>query len=157
MDWIRQYIITITAATTFYAVIKALIGHKSSQAAVIKIIAGVFITLTVVAPWVQLDVSAIPDYFNNFTLDAETAAASGVAYSQTETARIIKAQTESYILDKATSLGIAIEADVTVSTDFPPIPYAVTIRANAAPYAKERLKLYIAEELGIPEAQQQWI
>lgn len=157
VDWIRQYILTITAAAIVCAGIKTLVGQKSTQATVIRIIAGIFIALTVVAPWTKLDFSNIGDYFKDFSVDAEAAAASGVSYAQAQTAAIIKSQTESYILDKAASLGICAEAEVTVSQDGLPVPYAVTIQTNAAPYTKERLRRYIVEELGIPEAQQTWI
>lgn len=157
MEWIRQYIVSITAAVIVCALVKTLVGQKTAQAAVIKIVAGIFITLVVVAPWTKVDFSGFSDYFQDFSVDAEAAAASGVSYSQAQTAAIIKSQTESYILDKAASLGICVEAEVTVSQDFPPVPCAVTIQTNAAPYTKERLRRYIAEELGIPEAQQIWI
>ena len=157
MDWIRRYIVSVTAAAIVCAVIKTLVGQKTSQATIIRIIAGIFISVTVIAPWTKMEFSDIEDYIQDFSLDGEDAAASGVSYAQAETAAIIKSHTESYILDKAASLGISAEAEVAVSQDYPPLPYSVTIQTNAAPYAKERLKRYIVEELGIPEAQQTWI
>lgn len=155
---LRQYLLSVVSAAVICVIIKVIIGQKSGAAAIVKVLTGIFLTVTVIAPLPKLELSNIPEYFNSLPADAESAASIGTSYRRNELTRIIKLQTETYILDKAASLGIEVKVDVSVDNSDPPIPNAVTISTStAAPYARERLKQYIERELGIPEAKQIWV
>ena len=157
-NWIRQYILSVTSAAIICAVIRELVGQKSGYLKVINLIAGIFLTVTVVAPWSKLEIDEFENYIQGFSADAESVVSIGEAYRQEEMSRLIKSQTEAYILDKADSLGIALQADVIVADSDPIIPYSVTVYSGSiAPYKREQLKQYIANELAIPEARQTWI
>lgn len=156
MDGIRQYLLSVTAAAILCAIVKALTDKKGAPTTLIKLISGIFLAITVFAPLTNIDLSNLTDYMKSFTVDADTAAAVGTDYAREETAAIIKAQTEAYILDKASSLGADLQVSVTLSDDTLPVPCAVVITGGIAPYAKERLTRYITDDLNIPEAQQTW-
>ena len=156
MEWGRQYLLSVTAAAILCAIVKGLTDKKGSPAALIKLICGIFLAITVLAPWTSINLSGLTDYMKSFTIDADAAAAEGADYAREETAAIIKSQTEAYILDKALSMGANLQVSVTLSEDTLPVPCAVTISGNISPYAKERLTLYIMDDLNIPEAQQTW-
>lgn len=157
MNWIRQYLLSVTVVTIICAIVKALIDHKNGSGKIIKLLTGIFVTIVVITPLGKLEFANIQDYIQNFTAEAEAAAATGTQYRQSELRRIIKSQTEAYILDKAASLGAELQVEVYVDEGNPPLPCAVTLDiTKLAPYAREQLKQYIAHELGIPEEQQVW-
>ena len=157
INWIRGYLLSVTAVSIVCAILKVIVDKKAGQATILRLLIGIFLTITVIAPWTKVEFSDIGSYIDNFSLDASSAADIGVSYRQRELSRIIKSKTEAYILDKAVSCNAEINVDVTVSDDDPPKPCAVTVQViSAAPYARERLKLYIANDLDIPEAQQTW-
>ena len=157
MNGIRQYLLSVTAAAILCAVLNSLTENKTTQAALVKLVAGIFLTVTVLLPWTRLDMYGLSDYWDHFAVDGNAAASAGASYAYEETAAIIKSQTQAYILDKASSLGAVVNVDVKLSNDTLPIPSSVTISGSLSPYAKERLKRYIADELNIPEEQQAWI
>ena len=74
-----------------------------------------------------------------------------------EQAKIIKEQSQAYILDKAVSLGADISVAVTVSETTPPTPIEITVKGAVSPYVKTVLKDYLKEQFGIPEEAQKWI
>lgn len=156
MAWIRQYILSVTGASMVCAAIKMLIGGKSAPALMIRMMTGLFLSIVLIAPIVRIDVEDLEYHFSEITIGSSTCIDSGIDYAVSETSAIIKSKTEAYILDKAASLGAELSVSVTVDDAYPPLPTAVILEGQVAPYAKERLTHYIADELGIPEAQQIW-
>lgn len=157
MTWVRQYILSVVAAAIVCAIVKALMEDKSTPSVVVKMLAGVLMAVTVIAPFVKMDIGDITDYINSFHTNADAAVQSGVAYSTEEMGVIIKDKTQAYILDKAQTLGAEVEAEILLSDETPPIPCAVTLKGRVSPYVKQRLSQYITEELGIAEENQTWI
>ena len=95
--------------------------------------------------------------FFRLELDAEDIVSEGEDMAVSATASIIKEQVTAYILDKASSLGLNLEVEVTMTGSSPPVPSAVALKGTASPYAKQRLQQIITDELGIPEENQSWI
>lgn len=156
MGWVKQYILSVVAAAIICAIIKTLADGKSTPSYIIKLLAGLFVALTVIAPVAKLELRDITDYVQNFQISADAAVQSGISYSVTELSAIIKGRTQAYILDKAQSLGAEIVADVHLNDDLPPVPCTVTLTGQVSPYVKERLTQYIADDLGIAEENQEW-
>ena len=154
---IRQYLLTVIAAALLCGVINGIIGKKSAYGAVVKLVTGLFLAVTVISPWVKFKITDFSSYIEGISADAQSVAASGELMAQDELASIIKTQTQTYILDKATSLKLDVEVEVTLCDSDPPLPCAVTLRGAASPYAKEMLCQYIANDLGIPEEDQLWM
>lgn len=157
MIWVRRYILSIVSAAIICAIVKGLIDEKSIPSRVVKMLAGALLAITVVAPLTSLELDNISEYMEGFQAEADATAQTGIAYSSDETASIIKAKTEAYILDKAQSLGVSLEAEVYLGSGTPPMPSGVTLIGNVSPYAKQKLRQYIEEDLGIPEENQKWL
>ena len=156
MEDIRQYLLSIVAAAIIAGLCVALTNKKSTSGILVKMIAGLFLTTTVIAPWTHMRFNDLNAYFTDIETAADSIIADSKHMAQTEVAAIIKERTEAYILDKAISLKLDIAVAVTLTDDAPPIPNSVEIKGNASPYVKQQLKKIIRDDLGIPEEQQIW-
>ena len=154
MQRVQQYLLTVTAAAIICAFVRSITHNKGSSAAIIKIISAVFLSVTVISPWSNWSVSEFTEYIQESSIEADTIVAEGVAAAQKETETIIKSQSEAYIEDKAMSLGVTLQADVTV-TDSQLHTVTITIE-HISPYHKQQIIRYIAADLGIAEAAQIW-
>jgi len=74
------------------------------------------------------------------------------AEGQSELAELIAEKTEAYILDKADSLGVSCEAEVTTAVGEGGLPVPWQAELSCGP--NEALSAYLKDELGIPEERQ---
>jgi len=156
MDEIRQYLISVTAAAIFCGVITGLVGKKGAAHTVIKLLSGLFLAYTVIAPWTRIKISDISHYTSDLSASAQQYVQSGTDYANLQTASIIKERSEAYILDKAVSMGLNIQVDITLTTNVPSVPESAVITGAVSPYAKERLQVCFANDLGIPKEKLVW-
>lgn len=122
--------------------------------AVLKLLCGIFLAVTMIRPLVGLDwereLSALlPDSPASLVAEGERMARSSME-------EIIKARSEAYILDKATSLHCPLRVEVILSRDGALIPVAAVLAGTVSPYAKGQLELILQKELGIPKESLQW-
>ncbi len=157
MEALRSYILSIVAGAVICGIVIKLLGDKGTQGAVAKLMAGLFLTFTVIRPIADIRVGKIGDILDIYTTDAMAAVDEGSQMTRDGLAQSIKTQTEAYILDKAKALGLAVQVNVTLSEDELPIPVGVTISGAVSPYAKGRLAGILSEELGIEKEAQKWI
>ena len=66
---------------------------------------------------------------------------------------VIKANTETYILDKATTMEVELNVEVTLDGL---IPKKVILQGAVSPYTRASLSDWIAQQLGIPREAQIW-
>lgn len=153
---LSNYIISVVAASMIAGILVTLTKTDRAYGYFIKLLAGLFIALTVISPWKSVYLPDIGDYFRDWEAASNIHSESGVyAYNETLQASITE-RTEAYILEKATSMGAELTATVTVSNEQPPVPIAVTLTGNISPYNKAHLKQIIMNDLGIPEDAQHW-
>ncbi len=157
MDEVREYLLSLICAAVICSVVNALIGKKSAHSAIIRLISGLYLALTLISPLVNIRLNDYADYFNSFSEDAEIAVAFGETAAMDELRSIIKAKTEAYILDKAVSMDTVLNVEVTLNNENPPIPCGVTLTGSVSPYSKEVLSRFIANDLGIAKEDQVWI
>jgi len=112
--------------------------------------------VTILAPLISITFHDVYDYFDDLGTDAQHYVQEGKEASQDRISSIIKAQTQAYILDKADRMGLEISVEVELDDSSNPVPCGVVIRGAAAPYAKEVMRTYIEDNLGIPKEKQQW-
>lgn len=157
MTALRQYIIAVTAAAMICGIIKSTSKENNASATILRLIAGIFMTVTVLSPVVRLDLRGLPDLGEDFMEQAMAAVALGEEVTADEINTIITEQTQAYILDKAESFGARLEVEVQIARDGTYRPKAVTLRGSVSPYAKSRLQQIIEEDLQISKEDQQWI
>jgi hypothetical protein len=109
-----------------------------------------------IVPLQRIDFSIYDSYFSGFMDTATNAVASGEDIASQEQAKIIKEQSQAYILDKAVSLGAEVSVSVTLSDTAPPKPIKISVKGAVSPYVKSVLKAYLKEQFGIPEEAQTW-
>lgn len=153
MEALWQYSISVVAAALLCGLVTGLMpGGRAKD--IIKVVCGLFLAYTVLHGLTGTDWK-MPSLTDITSDDARQAAALGESLGEDAMAQIIMEQTRAYILDKATALGLALEAEVTLEEDL--VPGSVTLRGQAAPYERRQLQSIIALELGIPKERQQWI
>lgn len=152
----KQYIVTVTTAAIIGCIAISICEKKTSTSAVIKLIVGIFMTLTVLKPIVEIEIADISDYLSNVHSSASDSVQTGCAWADSETVAIIKEQLEAYIQDKASAVGAHIDVDVDVCGQAPYIPSSVTLSGNASPYAKTQLSIIIEKDIGVSKENQIW-
>lgn len=153
MEALRQYIISVVAAALLCGIVTGLMPRgRASQ--IIRMVCGLFLAYTVLAGLTGLDLQT-PDWDVLAVTDAHQAAALGESLGEAALTQVIKEQTEAYILDKATALGLSLEVEV--SLDESQVPQSVVLEGRASPYERQQLQNTIARELGIAKENQQWI
>lgn len=156
MDALRSYMISVLASAIICSIVNRWLGTKGTHGAILKLLTGLFMTITMLSPLIQINLSNTESYFDWITTDADAAVYNGQLIAMESTAEIIKEQTEAYILDKAAFWELNLAVEVTLSESDPPVPISVVLRGNASPYAKNQMSSWIASEIGISEDQQIW-
>ena len=149
------YLLSLISAAMITAIICSFFQGKSGTANMIRLICGLFLSFVAINPLVDLDFSGLERYLDSFSLDANTIADAGKNLAEDAEGDIIKTSVQSYILDKAETLGANITAEVMLDQDN--IPLSVELEGNLSPYAKARITGIIADDLGITKEHQIWI
>ena len=155
MNDLKRYLLGIICAVLICGIFHAL-TKKSAFSMIIKLATGIFLLITVVAPFKGFDFHSI-DIIPDVRLEADSVTHQAQSQAQSTFAGIIKDRTCAYILDKAEKLGLAIDVEVMLNDAAMPVPEQVTIKGNVSPYDKAKLMKIIADDLGVPEDAQLWI
>jgi hypothetical protein len=156
VEVLRQYILSVLAASIICAIAVKLAGKQGFPSASIKLTAALFLIITAISPLVTLRLDGITSYFGDLSASADAIIESGENAASKEASKIISERVAAYILDKAASYGMEISVSTQFSDAETIVPDMVVIEGNASPYAKQRLQQVIAEDLGIPKENQIW-
>lgn len=156
MDSIKQYAFGLFAAALICSIVQVWLKPKGAGGVVLKLFCGLFMTITLLSPLVHIQPRDITDYFSNFSYDADNYVQSGQEQASFAMSEIIKEQTQAYILDKATGMGLDVKVEVTLNEKNPTIPETVVLKGQVSPYAKLQLTNMIEEQLGIHKEKQIW-
>ena len=154
MDEIRHYIISVVAAAVICGIITSLTGKKGTIGGIIKFLCGLFLTITAISPWVGLRFSDEFSFWENFRSEAQAAVREGEVTGAEMRSTIITDQLETYILEKADSLGLTVSVEISLDDNF--IPELVIIQGAASPYTRNMLCSYIRNNLGISGDRLTW-
>lgn len=156
MGDIGSYLMRIVAAAIICAIVTRLTGSRGTLSAVVRMIAGVFLTLSVAAPFLSLSLTGWEDLRLDLSVDASLAADAGYRQTKEAISKGIKQRCEAYILDKAKALNAELTVEVTLTDDDLPVPQSVRLKGEISPYAKTQLMQMIATDLGIEKEKQLW-
>lgn len=155
MDGVRSYLISVVAAGMI-AVLACTLVRKGQMQKLVRFTAGILVLLTAISPLLRLDLRKLADRLQ----EAESAIAydpSRITGSSREMLiSLIKSNTETYIEDKAVSLGATVQAEVAVSGEEYPAPNGVVVTGTLSAEQVQALEAYLEDALGIPRERQEW-
>ena len=153
---IKNYIISITAVAAICGIISTFLSKRTMANSIIKLLMGIVMTLTVVSPITSIEFESLAGYIDQIEAQASSTSEYGIEAANAEISAIIKEQAESYISDKATSMGLELSVAVTMSEENTAQPHSASISGSISPYNKKILSEFIKSDLGIPEERQIW-
>ncbi|MBQ7817207.1 MAG: hypothetical protein IJ388_00220 [Oscillospiraceae bacterium] len=156
MTGIKEYLFGVIAAAILCAVVSQLAGKDSFPGSAVKLIAGIFMLLTLACPVLDLHITTPGALFADISLQADQITASAEDSTRESISGIIKERTQAYILDKANNYGVTLSVEVTLSDSDIPEPVSVQISGNVSPYTKKILSETIERDLGIATEAQVW-
>ena len=153
-DGIKGYLLSLTAAALVCTLVQALAGKKGSTAALVKLLAGVFMAITLVKPLLHVRWLEVLGDAAHLRIDASQAVEEGQLAMENALSEIITQRTRAYIEDKAQQLGANLAVEISLSDS---IPCGVTITGPVSPYVKSQLSAWIQDNIGIDPEEQKWI
>lgn len=156
MKELGAYILSISAAAMILGILQTLFDKKSCNAQLLRLIGGLFLTFTIIAPAADINFDSVFDIHQDFLAQGDLISAQGHEIAQGQRLDIIKENCEAYILDKAMSYQTELCADVTLSQNAVPVPVAVHLSGNVSPYVKSAMQTWLSNEMGIPRENQIW-
>ena len=155
MESLQRYIVSVCGAAIVVSVIQVLLPKDNGLFRIVKIVCGLFLTVTMLSPMLRdrvLDMSILK---GNWSDSADQFIDSGTKMAMDQKNAIIKQRTQAYILEKAESMGLSISTEVTLDPESNQ-PGCVVLTGNLTPYEKSVLSQYIQQNLAIPKERQQW-
>lgn len=157
MSDIAAYLLSVMSAAIICALLNDLFQKKDGVSGVIRMITGVFLSITLLQPILNFSLSDALWWVEDYSIEASGIVAEGEQMANTAMKECIKEQTEAYILNKAKQMQVSIVVEVELNDDDPPIPVAVAITGKLTPYAKSSLKQFLVSEIGIAKENLLWI
>ena len=153
MEGLRQYVISVVTAALICGVISGLVQDGTARP-LVRLLCGVFLAITAVRPIAQMNLADLSDFSFAYAEEAESIAAMGENMAHDSMVDIIKAESEAYILDKASDLNAEITVDMIISDE--KIPVSAVISGEVSPYARKQLEDILRTDLGIAKENQKW-
>lgn len=157
MTGISDYLVKVICASLLCGILNHIIKGSGTVPTLIKAISGVFVAITILSPLVSIKFNQKLESINKYLQVGNEYSSYGERIAEEQKSEIIKSATQTYILDKAISLGVELEVEVVLSGEDDNPYRSVLLRGNISPYAKDQLSQMISTVLGIPEEAQQWI
>jgi len=155
MDGLRQYVLTMILAAILCAVVVSIMPEKAGKQSAVRMICGLYLLLVACKPMGIISFSGEESDLAAYRQEAEQMQTEARKQADEAMATVIKAQTETYIEDKAEALGATVTAGVLLAEDM--LPWQVELTGEVSPYVKTRLVQTIWADLGIPEERQVWL
>ena len=156
MDALRQYLLSVIAAAIISGCIMSLVGKNLSVNHLIRLLCGIFVTVTILKPVTQFRIPSADELFQNVTDDAQVHIQNGIDEAAREQKRIITQHTEAYILEKASAYNCDLKVCILLSEEAPYEPIGIRLSGAVSPYAKRLLSNWLRESLNIPTEAQEW-
>ena len=152
-----RYILGVGLAALLVGILAEFSDEKSSIGMLTRMVCGLFLAFTVITPLADLNFDILESFAQNDVQIVQPVVSAGTALAEETMAQIIKQEVTAYILDKASSLGCIVDAEVTVGEGLYPVPESVCITGDISPQKQIELETYLEKDLGIAKENQQWI
>lgn len=156
MGFVRQYSLCLICAALICGILQGMVKGKSFEKQV-RFLCGLFFTLTVVQPLVNLELAALPEVKLPVFQQAQAACDAANQITAEQLAEVIRQETAAYIWNKAEAMHTRLQVTVELNSETPPVPWSVTIVGQVGAPERRQLEQMIASELNIPKERQRWI
>ena len=157
IEAVRGYLLRITAGAFAGAILLAALP-KGTPRWVVAMLCGLLMLLLALTPLAELDYDSLAEAISRLELEKEEARTGIEIQNQELVASIISGRVQTYILDKASSLGMQISVELEMETRAAtPYPSGVTIRGAATPTQKQQLQTYLEQTFAIAPERQVWL
>ena len=154
---LREYILSLIAAAIICAIVACLVSGNTITGKMLRLLSGILMLITAITPLATISFHNISTFFDDINFAADAYVSEGERIANDEFSAIIKGQSEAYILDKATRMGLEIAVEVELDGGNNSIPRQIRITGEISPYEKGLLSEFITDNLGIPKECQQWM
>ena len=149
------YLLSVISAAVIGAIISSFFEEKGGTGGIVRLICGLFLSFVAISPLAKLDFSGLEDYLDSFSLEGNILSETGKNMAWEVEGDIIKTSVQSYIMDKAETLGAKLTVEVELDQNN--VPISVELEGNISPYAKAQMTGILADDLGITKEHQIWI
>ena len=151
---LREWLLSVVTVALLVSVAQSLIPEGSIRK-IASFTAGLLLLAALLQPLLRSELGRLQLDFGKYADDIGKRQAELEQTQEEELASIIAEQTQAYILDKASELGledIHVRVQVQTQEDGVPCPWAAELEG---PWSEE-LSLYLEQDLGIPKERQVW-
>lgn len=156
VDQIRQYILTLICMAIICGSVPKFFGDNGAQKKLLSFVAGMVMTIVAVSPFLGKNLQSYLWIREEFSLEAQDTIAIGQEQADSMLSDIIIKRIQSYILDKAASMGADLTAEVILDDSKPCVPSCVILSGAASPYVKRQLTETLGQQLAISEDNVVW-
>lgn len=153
---LRTYILKIISTALLCSLLPSFLPDSSASGKIVKLLGSILLTISILSPLMNFTVKDISHYLSQITTDSNAYVTEGNEIANSEIAAIIKAETESYIKDKAADLNCFLDVEITMEEGEVPLPVVATFTGNVSPYTKQILGEILSHEFGISKENQIW-
>ena len=153
MAAVRAWLTAVVTVTLLLSVVQMLVPPGSLRE-IASLIGGLILLLVLVQPLRRVDPAALSLDLSACRQAVEQRQAELENAREEELAALIRSETETYISDKADSMGLSIRVHVTVETDGSGLPVPVGVELTGP--ESEGLSRWLETELGLPAERQVW-
>lgn len=158
MEFIRQYLLRLVICAFAASVAQTLVVQPRLRQ-IVRLCAACLLTVATLQPLVSLDISSIPELWQEPWSEASDPAQTAKEKNEALLASLVQEQTETVVREKLSALGI--EANFTLSLRMDesvgaPVPWEITLYTACTGEQKTAMTAFLRDELGIPEARQEW-
>ena len=150
----REYFFSMIVCSLSCGIVSQIISD-TKQKELIHLICGMVMTLVIVRPLTGLELESILQFPLQNLDSADWYIAEGEKTASETLERSIKEACETYILDKAKTLGAEIIMHVTLNKEL--VPVFAEISGDFDSATKVQLQQILTTDLGIPKENQKWI
>ena len=149
MSGVSGYLMRLICSAIVCALIGAIDGNSQG---IRRLIAGLFMTLTVLTPMGDLELPSLdPD---GFRAEAQSAVRDGTAQAKEMREGIISEAYAAYIWSKADEMGLELEIQLELNEE--ELLQSVVLTGLASPLERQRLTNAIVQDLGVGKEDVTW-
>ncbi len=156
MESLRQYVLSVISIAVLSGTVM-LFFHGSPNDTIVKLVAGLMVTVTVVSPLLENPKLSLESFWREISIDGDRVVRNGAKIAGEAEAAYIKDAMESYISSKGKELGVEISTEIILQDGTVKTPEKVILSGEISPYLKKHLGETIESDLGISEERQIWI